>query len=567
MLTVFLSFSSKPRRNGPASGRWRKHRSGDALTLAALILFLAATPLSWSREGLAQKQQSTLGAKIAEIAGRPEYRHATFGVEVYSLDDDKVVFALRGNELFTPASTTKLLTEGTALELLGADYRFHTRVYRTGPVSGNGTLKGDLILVASGDPNLSGRIQPDGKLAFENEDHSYDGSPDTRAVPGDPLLVIREIAAQIASRGIQKVQGNVLVDASLFPEGQHEDGTGAVISPICVNDNLVDLTISPGAKEGASTNLKISPETSYATIVDQVRTAAPDSRPSVQTSADTANPDGSHSVTVIGTLPARHAPMLYVYRVPEPSRFAQVALVSALREKGITVNLPPTSLKADFKAASRSYGPENLVAEHVSPSLSEEVKVTLKVSQNLHASTTPYILGAVLAHKTSDIDQGGFDLEHDFLVKAGLDLTGASQADGAGGALSAYYTPDFMVHYLAFMAKQKDFPVFENALPVLGRDGTLWKIQTGSPAAGHVFAKTGTFGSYDALNKRLMLNAKGLAGYITTPDGHHLAFAAYANRVSVSMDDPEAPQNVVGQALGEIATAIYSSPLDPMAQF
>lgn len=124
-----------------------------------------------------------------------------------------------------------------------------------------------------------------------------------------------------------------------------------------------------------------------------------------------------------------------------------------------------------------------------------------------------------------------------------------------------------MVHYLAFMAKQKDFGVFENALPVLGRDGTLWKIQAGSPAAGHVFAKTGTFGSYDALNKRLMLNAKGLAGYVTTPDGHHLAFAAYANRVSLTMDDPEAPQNVVGQALGEIATAIYSTPLDQMAQF
>jgi D-alanyl-D-alanine carboxypeptidase len=101
-------------------------------------------------------------------------------------------------------------------------------------------------------------------------------------------------------------------------------------------------------------------------------------------------------------------------------------------------------------------------------------------------------------------------------------------------------------------------------LPVLGRDGTLWRIQTDSPAAGHVLAKTGTFGSYDALNKRLMLNAKGLAGYITTPQGDHLAFAAYANHVSLPMDDPEAPQNVVGQALGEIAAAIYSTPLDEM---
>ena len=129
---------------------------------------------------------------------------------------------------------------------------------------------------------------------------------------------------------------------------------------------------------------------------------------------------------------------------------------------------------------------------------------------------TPYILGEALAHKTKDIDQAGFDLERDFLVKAGLDLTGASQGDGAGGAQSAYFTPDFMVHYLAFMSRQKDFAIFENALPILGRDGTLWNIQVNSPAAGHVFAKTGTFDAYDALNRRLMLTGKGLAGYTTT---------------------------------------------------
>ncbi len=529
------------------------------LAVASLALAVGSWALVCPHTAQAQKN-SALAAKIREIESRPEYKHATFGVEVYSLDEDKVVFVLRGDELFTPASTTKLLTEGTALELLGADYRFHTRVYRTGPIAADGTLNGDLILVASGDPNLSGRIQPDGTLAFENEDHSYQGQDETRAVPGDPLLVVREIAAQVASHGVKKIQGNVLVDASLFAEGDREEGTGAVISSICVNDNLVDLTISPGDKEGTATSLKISPATSYVTFINQVTTSGPKVHASVEPSTDTANPDGSHTVTLTGTFPAGHAPILFAYHVPEPSRFAEVTLVEALREKGIAAKFPALVPKPDFKAASSSYMPENLVAEHVSPPLSEEVKVTLKVSQNLHASMTPSILGAVLAHKKTDSDQAGFDLEHDFLAKAGLDLTAASQADGAGGASSAYYTPDFMVHYLAFMSKQKDFPVFKNALPILGRDGTLFKIQVDSPAAGHVFAKTGTLGSYDALNKNVMLGAKGLAGYTTTPDGRHLAFAIYANRVSLPLDDPDAPQMVVGQAVGEIAAAIYSGP-------
>src|SRR5271154_5474124 len=143
---------------------------------AAVVLVLLGSP----RVTPAQKDEA-LADQIRAIASRPEYKHSTFGVAVYSLDDERVVFALHGQELFTPGSTTKLLTEGTGLELLGADFRFHTRVYRTGPITADGVLKGDLILVAGGDPNLSGRIQADGTLAFENMDHSYDGSPDTKA--------------------------------------------------------------------------------------------------------------------------------------------------------------------------------------------------------------------------------------------------------------------------------------------------------------------------------------------------------------------------------------------------
>ena len=522
---------------------------------AAGVSFALISP----RATLAQKDDA-LAEQIGQIASRPEYKHSTFGVEVYSLDEEKVVFALHGQELFTPGSTTKLLTEGTALELLGADFRFHTRVYRTGPITAEGVLKGDLILVASGDPNLSGRIQADGTLAFENMDHSYDRSSDTKAVPGDPLFVIRELAAQ-AARGVKRIEGRVLVDATLFPEGDRELGTNVVVSPISVNDNIVDLTVSPGSKEDASVGIGVSPASSYVSFNNRIITGPAGSKPDIKPSGDVTNADGSHTVTLTGKFPLGGPSILYTYPVPEPSRFAQVTFVEALREKGIKTEIPAPGEKVDFKALSGHYTEENVVAEHVSPPLSEETKVTLKVSQNLHATMMPFILGAVLGHKTQDIDQGGFDLEHDFLAKAGLDLSGASQADGAGGAQSAYYTPDFMVHYLAFMAKQKDFALFEKALPILGRDGTLWNIQVSSPAAGHVFAKTGTFASYDALNKNLMLNGKGIAGYITTADGLHLAFAAFVNRVPLSMVDPEAAQKIAGQALGEIAGAIYSMPV------
>lgn len=521
------------------------------------ILAVAAVLASAS---IARSQDVSLGSKITQITSRPEFRHSSFGVEVYSLDQSRVVYALNEQQFFTPASTTKLFTEGTALELLGADYRFHTRVYRTGAISADGTLNGDLVLVASGDPNLSGRIQPDGTLAFENEDHAYDGSPDTKAVPGDPLLVIRQLAQQVASHGIKRISGRVLVDATLFPEGTQELGTGVVISPICVNDNIIDLTVSPGSTQGAPAELTVSPATSYATFVNQITTGPSGSKPNLDSSSDVTNADGSHKQTLTGTFPLGGPSILYKYAVPQPSRFAQVTFIEALRADGVNAEIPDLNTPLDFKVLSAAYTQENVVAEHVSPPVSEEVKVTLKVSQNLHASMTPYILGAVLEHATKEIDQAGFNLEHDFLVKAGLDLSGASQADGAGGAPAAFFTPDFVAHYLAFMARQKDSRAFERALPILGRDGTLWKIEVNSPAAGHVMAKTGTFGAYDALNKDLMLTGKGLAGYMATLDGRHLAFALYVNRVPLSLDDPNAADKVAGEALGQIASAIYSTP-------
>ncbi len=523
-----------------------------AVVVAVLLLFGF-----WSRS-LSAQQEDTLEQRIKKIMSRPEFAHSRFGLEFYSLDTGKVVYELNSRQLFVPGSTTKLLTMGTALELFGGDHVFHTKVYRTGPIKKGSTLDGDLVLVASGDPNLSNRIQPDGTLAFEDEDHSY-GGPDSKGLPGDTLAVIRDIAQQVAAKGIKRVKGKVLVDARLFAEGQRELGTGVVISPIVVNDNVVDVVVSPGVTEGAPVTMKTSPQTSYVSIINIATTGKVGSKTSLEYADEKLNGDGARSVILRGSLALDGRPTMISYAVPEPSRFAATVLVEALKEKGIAATLSPVGDKPDFQLLAGNYKPENQLAEHVSPPFKEEARITLKVSQNLHASMTPFLLGSVLAHKDTQIDQAGFDLESEFLKKAGLDTRGAMQSDGAGG--NAFYTPDFMTHYLLYMSKQKDFADFHRALPILGKDGTLFKIQVNSPAAGHVHAKTGTFGVYDALNKNLMVTGKGLAGYMDTVSGQHLILALYANMVAVPLDDPEATQKIVGEALGEIASAAYDAPL------
>src|SRR5205085_8537883 len=190
-------------------------RSGLAtlLLLAAVAVSAQGQQPGGTKE--ASDPSSAIASRVQLVMDRPEFKHAMFGVALYSLGDARMVWSLNADKLFVSASTTKLLTEGTALQLLGADYRFHTRVYRTGRMNGS-TVEGDLVLVGSGDPNLSGRLQPGDQLALQNCVHSYDASPDTRAVPGDPLAVIRELASQVAAKGITRVTGRRLVDLSLL---------------------------------------------------------------------------------------------------------------------------------------------------------------------------------------------------------------------------------------------------------------------------------------------------------------------------------------------------------------
>jgi PBP4 family serine-type D-alanyl-D-alanine carboxypeptidase len=520
------------------------------------LILLASLPVCWPQAARPQSQD-TLAARIEKVTSRPEFARSNFGIEFYSLDTGKVIYSLNANKMFVPASTTKLLTEGTLLAKLGPDYRFHTRIYRMGPVNSKGRLKGDLVLVASGDPNLSNRIQPDGTLAFVDEDHSYNGP----AVAGDPLAVIKELAKGVASKGIRKIEGRVLVDASLFPDGPREGGTNVVMSSIIVNDNVIDLVVTPAGKPSEPAVVTSSPQTSYIKFANHVVTASAGGKPSLEQSEPISNPDGSMLVILSGTLPVGSAPQTAAFAVPSPTRFAEKVLQEALTAAGITIKPPKNAVAPDFSSFGRFYVAENQVAEHVSVPLSEEVKVTLKVSQNLHAGMGPYLLGLLSAKNSQDPLGAGFAVERSFLEDAKLDLSGISQGDGAGGDWADLFSPDFVVHYLTYWTTRPEYPIFFKALPILGKDGTLAKIQTGSSGAGHVFAKTGTFDSEDRVNGKLMLNGKGLAGYVITASGEKLVFAAYVNHVSLPLD-PEAAQAIGGQALGEIAAAAYDARLD-----
>ncbi len=486
--------------------------------------------------------QPTPHKRIQQVMDRPEFTHATWGMEFYDLQSKKTIYAVNRDRLFVPGSTTKIVTTGTAFATLGADYQFRTRVYRTGPVR-SGIVQGDLVLVATGDPNLTRWEHPAGSYAFVDQDHSYGGQP----LPIDPLTSLRDMAQQVASRGIRGATGQVLVDASLFREGTRELGTRVVISPLILNDNVIDVIVTPGARAGDPVGVAVSPHTSYLTVQANLTTADSGTSPAVRTVEDSTDKD-HRTIVVSGRVPVG-PPTNPRWVVPVPSRFGEVVLAEVLNDAGIHVIPRLGSRTPDYAQIARSYADSLVVAEHVSLPFAAASRVILKTSQNLHASTMPMVLGARPAAR--DAGKTGFDVAHDWLQSAGLNLDGAVQGDGAGG--DAFFSPAFMTRYLEYVAAQPWAEAFQAALPILGTDGTLAAIQPSAPAVGKVHAKTGTFSSFDPLNRRSIVHAKGLAGYFTSKSGRQIAFAIYVNNFAGVPD----PATFAGQALGEIASIAW----------
>src|SRR5262245_43349498 len=272
---------------------------GVGRTFKRVLLFAGFVCVSACAPVVPAFAQDSLAARIQKVMDRPEFARANFGIEFYALDTGKVLYSHDANKFFVPASTTKLLTEGTLLAKLGADHRFHTKIYRTGQLDRKGRLKGDLILVASGDPNLSNRIRSDGTLAFMDEDHSYGGP----AVSGDPLIVIKELAKAVHDKGVRKIDGRVLVDASLVPDGPREGGTGVFMYSIMVNDNVIDIVATPGAKAGEPVKLESAPQSRYIRFVNHAVTGAPGSKLTYDDPVFVTNPNGSITITLSDSIP------------------------------------------------------------------------------------------------------------------------------------------------------------------------------------------------------------------------------------------------------------------------
>ncbi len=488
------------------------------------------------------------GAAITQVMNKTPYAHSRWGLLTQNLASKQYLTSLNASQFFIPGSNAKLFSTSALWSTLGPDYRFKTPVFRTGATK-NGTLSGNLVLVASGDLTMGGRTKANGTVDFTNFDHN-----DANALPGfatltpeNPLAGLNQLAQQIRASGIRKVSGNVVIDPRLFDvdtDQNHETPTW----PIIINDNLIDMVATPKAV-GQKAALDYRPKTSAYTVASNVTTGAAGS--AIKLAVTVASPG---HLLLSGSVPAGSAPVVHTFQVQDPAAFARTAFIDALRRAGVTVTASATGANPSaLLPAAGSYQPANQVAVFVSPKLSEYIKLIMKVSLNLGANLSVCLL-AVHVHQTECLD--GLSVEQQFLSKtAKVDTTQLVLNDGQGGSPTDLVTPQAVVDLLRYMQSRPDFARYEKVLPILGVDGSLSGVVPNSPAAGHVFAKTGTLASGDILNQRFVLSDKALGGYIHTKDGRLLAFSLIVNNVPLT-DINEVLG--VNNDLGEISALLWA---------
>lgn len=207
----------------------------------------------------AQSPSAQIAARFKSFLAHENLKHGTAAIHVIDSKTGKTVYEHNSQLGLPTASTLKVITAITSLDLLGADYRFETQLGYSGGINDAGILHGDIIILGSGDPTLGSE--------------RYD---DTKS----DLLLSRWVQA-IKSSGIKAVQGRIIADDRLYGGNTVPDGWpwmdignyyGAGVSALNWKENKAGIHFTPGNIGTKAIISNTTEDLSYLTLVNEVTT-------------------------------------------------------------------------------------------------------------------------------------------------------------------------------------------------------------------------------------------------------------------------------------------------------
>ncbi|MEQ8822326.1 MAG: D-alanyl-D-alanine carboxypeptidase/D-alanyl-D-alanine-endopeptidase [Sumerlaeia bacterium] len=490
-----------------------------ALSPAAAQEVLLEAPAAPATQPAEPALDPEVVARIDALLDDPKYADAFWGVRIET-PAGHVLYDRLGDKNFVPASNMKLLTTAAALDLLGPEYTYSTRLFLIGGVGEDGTLEGDVLIVGSGDPSL-GAWHPD-----ESQNSAQ---------------VLEAWTAALKEKGVERIAGHIIGDGRFFTEEYlHDDWEhwdlpywyAAGSSGLAMEENAFRIHITPGEKVGDAAEYKITPDTRYVTILNKVKTAEAGGK----NNADAVARDPGNvfhyerTVALDGEVKERGS-------ILDGERYAAFLFKEALERAGVAVAGEAVNIRAldPETVAAIDEGEKFFVTATESPPLSELVKVVNVPSHNFFADQILRTLGAVQGEKGSFSE--GAKVVEDWLGQIGAESPKSlNMRDGSGLSRKNYVQPRHFTAALRHMVtKGQGGWEFFHSLPVGGESGTLSNRFGGDEAVGSlVRAKTGYIGYM-----------RGLSGYAESLDGKLYVFSLICNRYSVPTKEVNATQDAI----------------------
>ena len=421
----------------------------------------------------------------------PLLQNSNISLLVKDLKTGKILYESGSTKSNIPASTMKLITTSTALEVLGPNFRFETNIEIDGEISKDSTLKGNLYIRGGGDPTL--------------------GSEKT----GDKNFMTNWISA-IKKAGIKNIDGKIIADPGIFnqlvinPRWTWED-MGNYYAPgihgISYLDNTFRLFLRSGKAGTTPEILRTEPEIIGLNIENLVKSSG--------ITFDNAYFYGapfSLNRYVTGEIPANRNEFTVKGDIPNPALLLAQHLYKKLAESGSILGDSPV---VQINPNCNKY----VIHKHYSPPLSEIITEINVKSNNHYAEYLFKYLGII--NKNPATTEAAIDKIRKFWNEKGLPVDQLFQSDGSGLSPTNAVSANYLVELLIYMqAKSKNADVFYKSLPVSGVNGTLKEILVKTSLEGKVHAKSGT-----------LARVKSYAGYIDAKD-KTLVFALIVNNAN-----------------------------------
>ena len=445
------------------------------LSLNLLIaLFTLSTPMFGLR---AQEPHRSMNAAVARLMSDPAMRYGQLGIHVEEAGSGKVLFSHDGRVGLVPASSQKVVTAATALDLLGKDYRFETIFAHPGAVR-NGAVDGPLVVIGSGDPTLGSN----------------------RFLAGREQAVSASLSAALDRAGIRQFKGGIegrigAMESGTIPSGWIWEDVGnyygAGHAALNWHENRFSLWLRPGKNPGDPVMVDRTDPSMEGIRFHNELVSGPAG------SGDNAflflRP-GTSDMSIRGSVPCCVGQFRISGAVMDPVAFTLRRLQLMARAPGVV-----------RESTEKGMQGLTVIHTHRSPGLDSIVREFLRESVNLFGEAMVHAISSSGGSMATYED--GMSRLQRLWKERGVDPEALRMSDGSGLSPRNRVTAEALVKVLQDARKRPWFPVFEQALPV--HDGI--RMKSGS-----------------------MTGVRAYAGYVRGDDGNMRVFSVIANNYSGS---------------------------------